>query len=129
MRRRSIPIAGAGLTVLTGCAPVCDVITFSPPVITITDAVTGQRLCDVTVTARCAALDAAVAPVGGGPSGCDYGTSLESICNVTTVTISRRGYQTETVPRVEVRASADCGPAAAPQRVNVALKPDAGGSQ
>jgi hypothetical protein len=113
------------LAILSGCSSVCGVITFSAPVITVTDASTGQRLCDVTVTAHCAALDAGDAPVSGGPSGCDYGASLESICNVTTVTISMNGYQTATVARVEVRPSTDCGPAPAPQRVNVALKPSA----
>ncbi|HEX4341494.1 MAG TPA: hypothetical protein VH062_36545 [Polyangiaceae bacterium] len=129
MRRLPIAMTVLALGAVPGCSSVCDVITSSAPVIVVTDAATGERLCDVTVAARCAGLDTDNALVGGGASGCDFGKSLEDICNVTTVTISKSGYVTVTIPSVEVRNSADCGPAPSPQRVNVALMPKAAASQ
>jgi len=109
-----------------GCSNLCDTITVADPVITITDAVTGQRICDATVQARCAFLDAARDMlVSGGAGGCDYGPALESICNVSTLTISKPGYEPATVARVEIRNATGCNHVApAPQQVHVTLKPE-----
>ncbi len=111
------------------------------PVITITDATTGESICDATVVARCG--DAGATLVAFGPSGnetdatvpgCHYGLGIIRLCDaelsiVATVYVSKHGYNAVTVPDVEVRQSTQC-PAPDPeaQQVNVALEPDSIGS-
>jgi hypothetical protein len=111
------------------------------PLITITDATTGKSICDATIIARCG--DAGATLVAFGPSGnetdatvpgCHYGPGIISLCAkelpiVATVSVSKEGYNTVTVPDVEVRQSTQCpGPVPDAQQANVALEPDSIGS-
>ena len=134
-----------GATAHLGCSPTpsppCDVISVVEPVITITDATTGKSICDATVTARWG--DGSATLVAFGPSGnetdatvpgCHYGPGILRLCGeeqpiVATVSVSKDGYNTITVPDVEVRQSTQCpGPDPEAQQVNVALEPDSIGS-
>ncbi len=118
----------------SGCseADTCGAIAVVVPVITVTDGTTGKPICDATVIASCADGGAALVafgpggyPVDAAVSGCHYGPGLQNGCDVSTVTVSKTGYKTVTVPNVEVRSSTHCpGPIPDAQQVGVALEPD-----
>jgi hypothetical protein len=101
------------------------------PVIAVTDAATGAPICDARVVATCG--DGGVTLVVFGPKGyevdgaalrgCHYGPGIERVCEIATLTVSKAGYATATVPGVEVRHSATCpGPPPDAQAVSVALE-------
>lgn len=114
----------------------CGAIAKIPPVITLTDSATEEPICDATVVAECTDVDAGARLLAYGPSGravdasiagCSYGAGLLQVhaCYVFTVSISKPGYQSATLPNVEVRTSQHCpGPIPDPQRLTVALQPD-----
>jgi hypothetical protein len=114
-----------------GTTTQCDGIAIVTPIITITDAATGQPICDATVTAQCGdAMDTLVAygpddyPTDASIQGCHYGPGLQFGCE-SAVSIAKAGYQTISVPNVEVRNSRSCpGPVPEAQQVSVSLKPE-----
>ncbi len=100
-----------------------------------------KSICDATVTARCGDGGATLAAFG--PSGnetdatvpgCHYGPGIIRLCGeeqpiVATVSVSKDGYKTITVPDVEARQSTRCpGPDPEAQQVSVALESDSIGS-
>ena len=122
------------VAVHSGCSTPgqCGTIAAALPVITVTDAATGQPVCDATVVAQCG--DAGATLVAFGPDGyvvdanvpgCQYGPGLQATCSgAATISISKTGYKSATVSNVAVRYSAHCpGPIPDPQRVGVALEP------
>jgi hypothetical protein len=128
-----------GFAAIAGCSATsanCNIISIAPPVITITDAATGQSICDATVVAQCDdAPDAgitltAVAANGylidAAVPGCHYGADLQPICDhAYTIYVSKTGYEPLTVADVEIRSSTQCpGPEPDAQQVNVMLEPD-----
>lgn len=57
--------------------------------------------------------------------GCQYGPGLQSVCDMASLTITKPGYQSFTVPEVEIRHSTHCpGPDPDAQKVSVALNPN-----
>jgi hypothetical protein len=123
------------LALYPGCSTTnqCGAIAAIAPVITITNADSGQPICDATVVAQCG--DAGATLVAFGPNGyevdatvpgCQYGVGLLNACDgAATIQISKAGYRSVSVPNVATRFSAHCpGPIPDPQRVSVALEPD-----
>jgi hypothetical protein len=135
---RSVLACAMGISVHTGCSSetdTCGTIAVVVPVITVTDGATGKPICDATVTASCVdgGADGGAALVAFGPvgypvdaavPGCHYGPGLQSVCDLSTVSVSKTGYKPVTVSEVEVRYSTHCpGPIPDAQQVGVALEP------
>jgi hypothetical protein len=131
---RSVFACAMAISAHSGCGSedTCNAIAVVVPVITVTDGTTGKPICDATVMASCADGGAALVafgpggyPVDAAVPGCNYGPGLQNGCDVSTVTASKTGYKTVTVPNVEVRYSTHCpGPIPDAQQVGVALEPD-----
>ncbi len=105
-----------------------------PPVITVTDAETGEPICDAEVIAPCSQALAPTTLIAFGPGGnevdaavegCHYGSGLERVseCDQFEILISKPGYQPVSVYSVEVRYAQECpGPVPDAQRFDVALE-------
>jgi hypothetical protein len=118
----------------TGCSTpaTCGAIVSVLPVITVADAATGQPICDALVTASCSDGGLTLAPFGPNGyevdatvPGCKYGPGLQNGCDKATISVSKSGYETVTVPDVEVRYSTHCpGPVPDAQQVRIELTAD-----
>jgi hypothetical protein len=101
------------------------------PVIIVTDATTGLRICDAVLVAQCsdgpdAGVTVTVREQGDGGASCSYGANLDRSCyQPFTVSVSKAGYVSKTVPGVEVRSASGCPETSQPpaQQVSVSLSP------
>jgi hypothetical protein len=115
-------------------APPCGAIVEAIPEITVTDSVTGESICDATVTAQCNDAGATLHPFGpkgfridAAVPGCKYGPGIQTLykCTVFTVTIAKSGYRTQVLTDIEARFSKSCpGPVPEPQVTSVKLVPN-----
>ena len=94
-----------------------------PPLITIADTITGQRICDASITAM--AIDGNTSglvqpslPLDGDAAHCVY--YLEAPIDPYNLTISRTGYDTANVAKF-TESSLECKQS--PQTLSISLKP------
>jgi hypothetical protein len=119
-----------GLSAATeSCSPDCGAVTVIPPDIKVTDAVTGQSICDATVVALVNTdnADAGVAfqsyvPVWAATTDCRWNGPIFD--GTVTLVVSKPGYQTAMAQATWYTwGCGSSGPEPQPQEIDVRLTP------
>jgi hypothetical protein len=141
MARASVLLAASamGMFACSAGSVMCNSFTTVPPTITVTDSVSGQPICDATVTVLSgpdyvatdggdeAAEALTVLSSDGGAPVCTYVGAAIVEYGTYTIQASKSGFQTVTVQDVQVRSDsceADEQPGPSSQQVDISLAPD-----